>query len=99
MLEEGSAVAVDANRDQTRQDVGIIPGAILLEGTEYDTDVLASVDSDDALVFYCYNERCGASHQAADAALEAGYSGVRVLPAGIIGWSDAGKEVVSPSVN
>ncbi|MFT6398266.1 MAG: rhodanese-related sulfurtransferase [Bradymonadia bacterium] len=99
MLEEGAAVAVDANRSQTRQDVGIIPGAILLEGSEYETDVLASAGSDDALVFYCYNERCGASHQAADLALAAGYADVRVLPAGIMGWVEAGQEVDSPSNN
>ena len=99
MIEEGAAVPVDANRAETRENVGIIPGAILLTGSEYETDVLASADEGDALVFYCYNERCGASHQAADAALAAGYSDVRVLPSGIMGWVEAGQDVDSPAIN
>lgn len=99
MLEEGTATAVDANRGETRQNVGIIPGAILLAGSEYDTDVLASAGEGDALVFYCYNERCGASHRAADAALAAGYGDVHVLPAGIMGWVESGHEVDPPAIN
>jgi rhodanese-related sulfurtransferase len=46
-----------------------------------------------ALVFYCANEQCGASHTAAEKARLAGYRDVRVLPAGIFGWIDAGKTV------
>ena len=79
--------------------MGIIPGAILLAGSDYDTEVLASAAGAATLVFYCYNERCGASHQAAHAALAAGYSDVRVLPAGIIGWVEAGQELAEPALN
>jgi len=88
----GKATVVDANGADTRQKYGVIPGALLL--THYgDYDVVKELPSDHAqkLVFYCANERCMASHKAAHRAIDAGYSDVSVLPAGIMGWKDAGK--------
>jgi rhodanese-related sulfurtransferase len=35
--------------------------------------------------------QCGASHVAAERAIEAGYSDVAVLPDGIKGWKQAGQ--------
>lgn len=78
---------VDANGDKTRKDVGFIPGAILL--TDYETYAASELPADRAepLVFYCANEQCGASHDAARKAVALGYKDVKVLPAGILGWS------------
>lgn len=38
------------------------------------------------LIFYCMNEMCTASHQAAEAAVKAGYKNVALMPSGINGW-------------
>jgi rhodanese-related sulfurtransferase len=90
-LDGGGCQAVDANGPGTRKRLGTIPGAVLL--SDYEAFSLSELPSDKSreLVFYCANEHCGASHQAAKRALLAGYSNVRVLPAGIAGWVSAGK--------
>jgi len=95
MLAKGACTPVDANGDTTRQKKGVIPGAIRL--TDYETYSAGELPADKAkpLVFYCANEQCGASHTAAEKAIVAGYRDVRVLPAGIMGWAQAGK-VVEP---
>jgi rhodanese-related sulfurtransferase len=84
---------VDANGPKTRSDIGVIPGAVLL--TDYETFAASELPSDKAqpLVFYCANEQCGASHEAAHRAVALGYRDVKVLPAGIMGWSHAGQRV------
>jgi rhodanese-related sulfurtransferase len=81
--------AVDANGDATRRRMGVIPGALLLR----DMDAVDQLPADKArgLVFYCANTACGASHEAAEHAIAAGYTHVRVLPEGIAGWVKAGK--------
>lgn len=81
------AQPVDANGDKTRKDIGFIPGAILL--TDYETYAASELPAahDTPLVFYCANEQCGASHEAARKAVALGYKDVKVLPAGILGWS------------
>lgn len=38
------------------------------------------------IIFYCMNEMCSASHQAAETAIKAGYKNVARMPAGIAGW-------------
>lgn len=40
----------------------------------------------DRIIFYCMNELCSASHQAAETAVKAGYKNVARMPAGIAGW-------------
>lgn len=50
-------------------------------------------DKSKSLVFYCANTHCGASHEAADRAITAGYTHVKVMPEGIAGWVKAGKKV------
>lgn len=92
LIAGGRGAAVDANTATTRERQGVIPGATILSHFErYD---LAELPADKArpLVFYCANEHCGASHAAAEKARLAGWSDVRVLPAGIAGWRNAGKE-------
>jgi len=91
-LAAGSCTPVDANGDGTRKKMGVIPGAVLL-GDEDDYDLkLLPADKSKQLVFYCANTHCGASHHAASRAITAGYTNVKVMPAGIAGWVSAGKK-------
>lgn len=90
-LAAGDCVAVDANGEGTRKKMGILPGAVLLASSE-DISALPP-DKSKKLVFYCANTHCGASHTAAEKALMAGYTNVRVMPDGIAGWVKAGKRV------
>jgi rhodanese-related sulfurtransferase len=92
MLAKHECQPVDANGERTRQKLGVIPGAVLL--TDSDTFLPSELPSDKSktLVFYCANTSCGASHEAAEKALTAGYKNVKVLPDGIAGWVKAGKK-------
>jgi len=92
MLANNECSPVDANGDGTRRKMGVIPGAVLL--TDSDTFLPSELPADKsrALVFYCANTHCGASHEAAGKAIVAGYTNVKVLPAGISGWVKAGKK-------
>lgn len=97
LLAEGRAEPVDANGVPTRERQGVIPGATLL--TSYRTYALSELPAEKTtkLVFYCANEQCGASHAAAERAIEAGYRDVAVLPAGIAGWRNAGQATETPA--
>ncbi len=92
-------VFVDANGSDTRTSFGVIPGAILL--TSYDEYGMSELPEDKRkdLVFYCSNEKCGASKVAAKRAVSAGYSNVAVLPVGVKGWKASGQKTVKPSKN
>jgi rhodanese-related sulfurtransferase len=92
MLAANSCIAVDANGDTTRRRMGVIPGAVLLAD-----ESLARLPADRSknLVFYCANEACRSSHDAAARAVLAGYTHVQVMPAGIAGWVRAGKKTAS----
>jgi rhodanese-related sulfurtransferase len=92
-LAAGTYQAVDANGDQTRQRMGVIPGAVLLR--DYASTDGLPADKARGLVFYCANTACSASHEAARAAIAAGYRDVKVLPDGIAGWVKAGKRTAS----
>ena len=84
-------VIFDANTDKTREEKGVIPTAILLpSSSDYDTALLPKGKADE-VVFYCAATKCSASHTAAQRAVEAGYTNVKVLPEGITGWLKAGK--------
>jgi rhodanese-related sulfurtransferase len=93
MLASHDCVAVDANENTTRQRMGVIPGAVILR----DGDLADQLPRDKAehLVFYCANEACRASEEAAEQAVIAGYTHVQVMPAGIAGWVRAGKKTSS----
>lgn len=92
-LASGDCVPVDANGTVTRKKMGVVPGAVLL--TDSDTFQVSELPADKAktLVFYCANTHCGASHTAAEKAITAGYTNVKVMPDGIAGWVKAGKQV------
>ncbi len=82
----------DANTPETREHVGVIPGAHLLDSSSrYDADKTLPADKSSALVFYCANRMCTASHDAARRALAAGYKNVSVMYDGIFGWRKAGR--------
>lgn len=88
---------VDANGQKTRSEKGVIPGALLLTSSgSYDVKELPA-DKASKLVFYCANEKCSASTQAAKKALEAGYTDVAVMPQGISGWKEAGQPTSKPN--
>lgn len=92
-MEADTCTVLDANSTQTRILLGVIPGARLLSHyKDYDLGELPPA-RDRKLVFYCANEACGASHEAAGKALAAGYTDVAVLPAGVAGWRRAGKAI------
>ena len=93
MLATSDCQAVDANGDATRKRMGVIPGAVLL--TSMDSLDQLPADKSKHLVFYCANTACGASHYAAEKAMTAGYTHVKVLPDGIAGWVKAGKKTSS----
>jgi rhodanese-related sulfurtransferase len=93
MLATSNGQAVDANGDATRKKMGVIPGAVLL--TSMDALDKLPADKSRNLVFYCANTACGASHYAAEKAMTAGYTHVKVLPDGIAGWVKAGKKTSS----
>ena len=92
-LASGGCVAVDANGTGTRKKMGVVPGAVLLTDSETFTASELPADKSKALVFYCANTRCNASHTAAERALTAGYTNVKVMGEGIAGWVAAGKKV------
>jgi rhodanese-related sulfurtransferase len=95
MLATSTCQAVDANGDLTRKKLGVIPGAVLLTDFEGYAMTELPTDKGKPLVFYCANTECSASHHAAEKAIAAGYRDVKVLPAGIAGWRNAGKKTQS----
>jgi len=89
------ATVLDANDNTFRAKNGIIPGAILLtSSSEFALSELPQA-KDTKVVFYCASEKCGASHGAAQKALQAGYTDVSVLPEGLAGWKKAGQKTAS----
>ena len=90
MVEEGAVTPVDANGADTRNEFGVLPGAIMLDGDDIAGVLPADTETD--LVFYCSSQRCNAAPRAAEAAIEAGYTNVHVMRDGIRGWVDAGYE-------
>lgn len=88
----------DANNKDTRATYGVIPGAVLLSNyKKYNLKKVLPADKNKALVFYCANTKCMASHAAAARALKAGYKDVSVMADGIMGWKDAGQPVSTPA--
>ena len=80
---------VDANNDDARKNAGVVPGAILLSSYNQYAMTELPADKKTALVFYCYNSYCQASHAAANRAYQAGYKDVSIMKAGIAGWNKA----------
>jgi rhodanese-related sulfurtransferase len=93
MVAAKQCIAVDANSVDTRRRMGVVPGALLLSDPQQFTMAELPGDKTQSMVFYCGGEMCKASHQAAQKAIAAGYSNVKIMSAGIAGWTTAGKKV------
>jgi rhodanese-related sulfurtransferase len=91
-----SIAVYDANSDDIRAKDGMVPGAKKL--SSYRKYALTELPQDKSTmaVFYCYNEQCTASHEAADRAAAAGYKNVRVMSDGIAGWKSKGLPTTQP---
>jgi rhodanese-related sulfurtransferase len=97
LLSKKEATAVDANSADTRDEYGMLPGAVLLSSSSDFGMTELPADKRTNLVFYCGSEKCSAAPKAAKRARAAGYENVHVMPAGIRGWVKAGKKVDRPS--
>ena len=96
LVQAKSATILDANDAQTRQEQGVVPGAVLLSSSrQYSFSELPAA-KDTKLVFYCGGTACRASDNAAKRASEAGYADVSVMRAGIRGWKSAGQTTETP---
>jgi len=89
-IKDKSLFVVDCNTPETYQK-GHIPGATHMNSSEPDAKLLPG-DKKIALVFYCKNPHCMASHEGAHFALKQGYTNVWVYPLGIDGWQQAGMQ-------
>ncbi len=90
--EKGTLHIYDANNDKTREKNGIIPGATTLKSANEFSVATLPKNKDDKVVFYCANQQCMASHDAAKVAVRSGYNHVYVMADGIEGWKKAGKQ-------
>ena len=96
LIQAKAATIVDANNAETRQEQGVVPGALLLSSSrEYALSELPA-EKQTKLVFYCGGTACRASDNAAKRAAEAGYADVSVMRAGIRGWKSAGQPTATP---
>ncbi|HEX5102014.1 MAG TPA: rhodanese-like domain-containing protein [Polyangiaceae bacterium] len=96
LVQAKGATIVDANDAETRQEQGVVPGAVLLSSSRtYPLNELPAA-KDTKLVFYCGGTACRASDNAAQRASEAGYADVSVMRAGIRGWKSAGQQTATP---
>lgn len=89
-MQDGPVTVVDVNAPHSWAKARV-PGAISLE-VAFDPLALPQ-DLATALVFYCSNPMCRKAPQAAKRAVKLGYSDVRVMSAGITGWTGAGLPV------
>lgn len=91
LVRERAVTIIDVNSPQRWQE-GHVPGARNLDPHTYASDALPP-DVASPLVFYCSNPLCRKAPQAARRAKAMGYTNVRVMSAGIVGWRDAGLPV------
>ena len=96
LIQAKTATVFDANNAETREKMGVVPGAVLLTSShDYALSQLPAA-KDSKLVFYCGGTMCRASDSAAKRASQAGYADVSVMRAGIKGWKDAGQSTEMP---
>ena len=80
---------IDANGSDSYKS-GHIPGAIDFQSQKADLSTKLPTDKGALVVAYCANPSCGAYAAAAKMATKLGYTNVKHLSAGIMGWKDAG---------
>jgi rhodanese-related sulfurtransferase len=83
-----SAVIIDVNGTDSYK-AGHVPGA--LNWAEIKSDLAAKLPPDKStlIIAYCGNPKCGAYAKAANEAKKLGYSNVKHMSAGIVGWKEA----------
>jgi rhodanese-related sulfurtransferase len=84
-------VLLDANGTESWQK-GHIPGAIDFTANKENLATVLPADKNVLVVAYCANPQCPAYRAAAAAAKELGYTNIKHLTAGIMGWRDAGEK-------
>jgi rhodanese-related sulfurtransferase len=96
LMRQGAATAIDVNGPGSWA-AARVPGAINLDPAAFEASDLPA-DRDALLVFYCSNPLCTKAPKAALRARRLGYEKVRVMAAGIRGWTSAHLPVESGSV-
>lgn len=84
-------VLLDANGTESWQK-GHIPGAIDFSANQQNLASVMPKDKDVLVVAYCANPQCPAYRAAATEAKKLGYTNIKHLTAGIMGWRDAGEK-------
>jgi rhodanese-related sulfurtransferase len=92
-MRSSGLVVFDANGKELF-DRGHVPGATWIAYDSFPPEALPA-DKSAAIVFYCFNEQCGASPIAAARAVRLGHTNVFLMPPGISGWKASGKAVES----
>lgn len=90
-IKAGTAIAVDANGEKTRESEGCVPTSLKIRYDENWKLDLSSLpkDKNKKLVFYCANTKCTAAPLAAIEAKKIGYKNLYVMGEGIQGWKKA----------
>lgn len=91
-MQHDAPIVIDVNAQQSWLRARV-PGAIHL-AVEFDAAALPP-DLATSLVFYCSNPMCRKAPGAARRAKKLGYTDVRVMSAGITGWTEAQLPVAS----
>jgi rhodanese-related sulfurtransferase len=85
-MQQGAVTVIDVNAEESWLRARV-PGALHL-GVDFDAAALPR-DQIGGLVFYCSNPLCRKAPQAAKRAQKLGYTDLRVMSAGITGWTGA----------
>ena len=80
---------IDSRPKAKRYDEGHIPGALSMPASQFEKmNGLLPQDKHSLIVFYCGGFACPLSHQSAHAAMNIGYSNVKVFAAGYPAWTE-----------
>jgi len=83
-----SAVIIDANSPDSYR-AGHVPGALSYAAIKNDLAAKLPKDKNALVIVYCNNPKCDAYLRAAKAVKKLGYTNVKHMPAGIVGWNKA----------
>lgn len=92
---EPDLVIIDSRKPADREAAGWIPGAVALPNFETTPETLAKIlaSKDSPVLFYCNGPKCGRSGDAAQKAIDAGYTNIYWFRGGWEDWSNAGLPV------
>lgn len=88
-------VIVDSRKPADRKAAGWIPGAVALPNFDTNPNTLSELldAKDSPVLFYCNGPKCGRSGDAAQKAIDAGYTNIYWFRGGWEAWSEAGLPV------